>query len=242
MNNPIEVANYISERRQESGLTLNQLGAKVGYSGTMVSHWEKGKHLPAEEALRKIEAILGPYKTQVPQIEHSSIFSSWLRIEREKAGLSIQELATSSGVSYVSIWQIEHDKISIPRKQTIDKLEKALNKKFTYSKPAAIEQTKPNSMLGTFQEFNPYEINERPNEPGIYVLYDISERPIYVGQANKISARIKNHEDKFWFKPPIVQTAAYIKVSDEELRLGIETILIKFLKSNAVINKQNVDR
>jgi hypothetical protein len=41
---------------------------------------------------------------------------------------------------------------------------------------------------------------------------------------------------------PIVVTAAYIKVPEGELRKKFETILIRFLKRNAVINKQNVDR
>ena len=50
------------------------------------------------------------------------------------------------------------------------------------------------------------------------MLYDISERPIYVGQGSNIKKRIKDHQEKFWFKRPIVETAAYVEIKDEILR------------------------
>ena len=74
------------------------------------------------------------------------------------------------------------------------------------------------------------------------MLYDISERPVYVGEGGNVRRRIRDHEEKFWFKRPIVESASWIAVEDSDLRLKIEKTLIKFLKSNAVINKQNVDR
>ena len=74
------------------------------------------------------------------------------------------------------------------------------------------------------------------------MLYDISERPVYVGEGRDVRSRIKEHEEKFWFKQPIVESASWIKIKDSKLRSQIEKLLIKFLKSNAVLNKQNVDR
>lgn len=74
------------------------------------------------------------------------------------------------------------------------------------------------------------------------MLYDISERPIYVGQGSDIRNRIRAHQEKFWFKRPIVETAAYVKIEEKNLREKVEKLLIRFLKSNAVINKQNVER
>jgi len=80
----------------------------------------------------------------------------------------------------------------------------------------------------------------------LYVLYDISERPIYVGESNDIRKRIgdeqSGHWDKFWYKKPIVYSAAYIQIEDQELRKKIEAVIIKFMRSNAVINKQGVSR
>jgi hypothetical protein len=56
------------------------------------------------------------------------------------------------------------------------------------------------------------------------------------------SARPQRSQNPNWFKSPIVSTAAYIKIEEGGLRKKIETILIRFLKRNAVINKQNVER
>lgn len=96
--------------------------------------------------------------------------------------------------------------------------------------------------LGALEDFDPHEIEDRPALPGIYVFYDISDRPIYVGEAENVKRRIKDHEEKFWFKQPIVESASWIRIADGRLRRQIETLLIKFLKSNAVINKKDVDR
>lgn len=74
------------------------------------------------------------------------------------------------------------------------------------------------------------------------MFYDISERPIYVGKAQKISMRVKDHKEKFWFRSPVVANAAYVQINDKRLRHQVEQIMIKFLKKNAVINKQSVDR
>jgi transcriptional regulator with XRE-family HTH domain len=243
MARPKSKSKFIRERRQENGLTQQELADKLQVTQPTIAYWESGKGDPDAKTFKKIEKILGPLYTSSsslsPVIEQS-LFSSWLRTERTKSGLSIQELADRAKLPYATIWQIENDKISSPRQTTIKKIEKALHRDFTnnYDSDDSIEY----KGLVQFQEFNPYDTSERPNEPGVYVFYDISERPIYVGQGQKISQRIKEHEDKFWFKNPIVETAAYIKVSDKKLRESVETVLIKFLKSNAVINKQKVDR
>jgi len=96
--------------------------------------------------------------------------------------------------------------------------------------------------VGHFTPFNPHDKVAWPEDPGIYVFYDVSERPIYVGQGVNIAKRIKEHEEKFWFKHPIVAAGAYAIVRDEGVRVEVETLLIRFLKRNAIINKHHVDR
>jgi hypothetical protein len=39
--------------------------------------------------------------------------------------------------------------------------------------------------LGSLTDFDPYETQDWPQCAGVYVLYDISQRPIYVGKAEK---------------------------------------------------------
>jgi hypothetical protein len=96
--------------------------------------------------------------------------------------------------------------------------------------------------IGELTEFDPYDSERLPTIAGIYVLYDICQRPLYVGQGGSIDRRLRVHHDKFWFKSPIVESAAYVRIDDRLLRESVETLLIKFLKSNAVINKRFVER
>lgn len=85
-------------------------------------------------------------------------------------------------------------------------------------------------------------VSDHPTDPGIYVLYDISQRPIYVGQGKNVKKRMKAHAKTKWFIPEIVDSASWIRVEDCDLRKQIEELLIRFLKSNAIINKQHVER
>jgi hypothetical protein len=96
--------------------------------------------------------------------------------------------------------------------------------------------------VGEMTEFDPYDTSKFPTVAGIYVLYDICKRPLYVGQGRSIDRRLRVHHDKFWFKSPIVESAAYVRIDNRVLRESVETLLIKFLKSNAVINKRFVER
>ena len=77
--------------------------------------------------------------------------------------------------------------------------------------------------LGQLTDFDPHDANDRPTCPGVYVFYDISNRPIYVGKAKNISTRVRGHADKFWFKYPIVSHAAYVEIRDETLRNRVLT-------------------
>lgn len=242
MARPKSIHKFIRERRKETGYTLNDLGKKIGVTGATISNWEKGKSKPSQNELKKLTKYLGDFNKVNEVIpESSTSFGVWLRTVRTKKDMTIQELADKSNLPYVTIYQIENGKINSPRLNTKVKLERGLKEK--YSDFSENEKTDfQNKGIGEFLEFNPFDDNDRPTDPGIYVLYDVSERPIYVGEGQNIKSRIKDHIEKFWFKQPIVQTGAYIEVKDKDLRKDIETILIKFLKSNAVINKQNVDR
>jgi hypothetical protein len=107
----------------------------------------------------------------------------------------------------------------------------------------AAEQQAEISGVGQFVDFDPHDENDFPSEPGVYVFYDVSDRPIYVGESGDIKKRIRSgHTDKFWYRSPIVDKASYVRVDDQLLRRQIENALIKFLKSNAVINQRQVER
>jgi hypothetical protein len=69
------------------------------------------------------------------------------------------------------------------------------------------------------------------------VLYDISQRPIYIGQGINIAVRLTTISECFWYKDPIITYGSFIEVKDKTLRTQLELVLIKVLKNNAVVNK-----
>jgi transcriptional regulator with XRE-family HTH domain len=174
--------------------------------------------------------------------DDAATFGVWLGQARVGKGWSVPELAKRAHVSMPTVYAIEAGRIANPRDQTRRKLESALGQTMDAEVAAEVERQASVEGIGELVDFNPHDADDIPAEPGVYVLYDISQRPIYVGQGASIRTRLKDHEQKFWFKRPIVETGAYVVVRDDGFRQQIESLLIRFLKSNAVLNKQNVDR
>jgi transcriptional regulator with XRE-family HTH domain len=163
----------------------------------------------------------------------------------ERKGWTVVELAEHAGVSQATVYNLQNGRAENPRRSTIQKLEYALGEQLPKEFQEEIEEEseiRGIKGVGEFLDFDPHDVSEWPSEPGVYVFYDITKRPIYVGQGNNIAQRTKDHQTQKWFILPFVQSASYIKIDDKGTRLGIEKILIKFLKSNAVINRQNVNR
>lgn len=233
----------IRRAREREGLTQTALAEKVGVAQPTVAVWEAGKGL-SEANKKNLEQVLGPLthgqgaKAGTPSKTEISSFGVWLRDQRTKASMSITELAHSAGVSGQAISNIESGKIQNPQSATRDKLGKALKQSVPKDVIADTELDQAIAGLGALTDFEPDDKKNWPDCAGVYVLYDISQRPIYVGEGGNISLRLKAHFDKFWFKSPIVQYGSYIAVPDQKLRRQLEQVMIRFLKANAVINKQ----
>jgi transcriptional regulator with XRE-family HTH domain len=242
----------LAKARVRLGLSQKELGQKLNppLSQATISHWEQEHTLPSDEQKAQVKRILGAIPvigtfpadgTDDVAVSPSAI-GAWLNKHRLEQKLSVPELADKSGLSAVSIYNIESGRSQNPQRATVEKLEHALRVKLSAE---AKEEAKDDATIegvGEWFNFDPNSDSEWPNVAGIYVLYDISDRPIYVGQGQKISARLRDHQEKFWYRPPIVQNAAYVGITDKILREQIEKVLIKFLKSNAVLNQQNVER
>lgn len=240
----------LKKARLTEGLTQADVAKKLHVSGATISNWEAGKSNPSSIQRKQLSRLLGhvgdaPERTFGDETEGEgkpSPFGVWLRQSRYKADLSVHELAVCAGVSVPTIYFLENGRTQLPMEQTRKRLEQALKQNIPdeITKEAEAEQNIKG--LGSLTDFDPHAADDRPRCPGVYVFYDISERPVYVGKAKSIAKRVKAHEEKFWFKSPIVQRASFIEIKNAQLRHQIEQILIKFLKSNAVLNKQGVDR
>lgn len=229
----------IKELRIRAGWSQTELGKKIDVSAMTVSNWENRKSTPSTEQLEELARILGSGDPGAENANASPI-AAWVSKARISKGMSIPELANRADITPPALYRIESGGTRNLRSSTRKKLEKILGAMPDDAAAEAADEAAI-SGLGSLEDFDPHSDDERPSGPGIYVFYDISDRPIYVGQSGNVRKRIREHFDAFWFKRPIVENASWIKVEDQNLRRQIEEILIKFLKSNAVINKQHVD-
>jgi len=229
----------LKDARIQTGWSQKELADKIEVSQGTISNWENGKGEPNANQLKALHAVLdlGHDKTGVDV----SPLAAWLTKARSEKGWSVPELAHKAGLTPPAVYRIESGGTRNLRGSTREKLVRLLGPMPGETATAVSEEAEIEG-LGALEDFDPHDDDERPHEPGIYVFYDVSERPIYVGEGGNVRSRIRDHDEKFWFKRPIVESASWIKIADATLRKQIETLLIKFLKSNAVINKQNVER
>jgi transcriptional regulator with XRE-family HTH domain len=231
----------LREARIRVGLSQGELAEKLDVAQPTISNWERERGEPSEEQKKILRKVLDLAEGK-NSVADASPLAAWLTRARLAKGWSVPELAHNAGLTPPAVYRIESGGTRNLRAATRKKLENALAASVPEDTAKELAEEAEVQGLGALEDFDPHLDSDRPSEPGIYVLYDISERPVYVGEGGNVRKRIKDHEDKFWFKRPIVESASWIKVEDATLRNQIETLLVKFLKSNAVINKQNVER
>jgi len=170
-------------------------------------------------------------------------YTTWLDQKIYENDIRESDLAERSGVSYPTIRNIRLGKIRNPQNKTRVKLEHVLGT----PEPSVIKESVDSETIGrwgTLWGFDPHASRQDlPDSRGVYVFYDSTGRPVYVGSVTAggrtIADRVSEHYQKFWFKRPIVEQGAYIPIEDADLCHNIERILIKFLGDNALLNKKN---
>jgi transcriptional regulator with XRE-family HTH domain len=190
--------------------------------------------------LNEVLGGLTPASEAITEAESQTPVAAWLSRALAKKDLTVGELAAKADVSGPTVYNILAGRAQNPHPKTIAALERALGDTFESKQEA--QEASEIAGIGQLIDFNPYDQKEIPAKPGVYVLYDISQRPIYVGKASKIAARLNDHSTRFWYKRPLVETGAYVEIPNAVLRDQIETVLIQFLNNNAVINKHKTVR
>ena len=172
-----------------------------------------------------------------------SIFGDWLRREMHLKNISIGDLVEKTGITYTGIRNIVKGNTVSPRKETREKLAGALNEVIPPGVEAEIENQSISIPGFEWVDFTPTDLQTVPQSSGVYVFYDITDRPVYVGKSSKnVRIRVKDHQTRFWFKAPLVVRGAFLSVPDPDLCLKIETILIKFLGKHALLNTKGAVR
>lgn len=104
-----------------------------------------------------------------------------------------------------------------------------------------VEIVPENPDIGGITEHNPYDREDWPEGSGVYIFYDASERPVYVGQCQDIVTTLRDrymHDNRgpHWIRRPLVQTLKFLPIGDERIRKGIETAMIKSMKKYLLFN------
>lgn len=244
----VEWGASLKQARLQAEKTQLSLADAVSVSQPTISHWERGSGCPSEKQRETIEKFLGArlLDSGAPSdTEPATDLALWLKqslASKQAEGKTIGTIASESGVSVPTLYNILNATVAAPQPRTLTKLQDYFGQV-----PAEVAEeakaARDVGRLGAFSQFDPYDESSWPVEPGVYILYDISDRPIYVGKSrNSVASRLRDHQTRFWYKRPLVTHAAYIAVGDPELVLAIETLLIKVLRSMAVVNQKGVVR
>ncbi|MGB9609340.1 MAG: helix-turn-helix domain-containing protein [Bryobacteraceae bacterium] len=250
---PDQRSGLLREARIGAGMTQQELAGEINVTQATISNWENGSTPIPEAQWNQLCQVLPSLRGKAAQPDGNRIedgddmndlsLGYWLRSFRERHNLTRQQVAERCGLSPLTISNIEEGLIDKPQKRTISKL-KELAEQYKDT-PPDVPKEEPLEIpgVGELVEFDPHDPNSLPEDCGVYVFYDRAQRPVYIGKAENIRKRIlssSGHNDKFWFRAPVVQFGAYVKIADKQLRSSIEKLLIQFLRSGALINKQLV--
>jgi transcriptional regulator with XRE-family HTH domain len=227
----------LREARERQALSQAELGKKFGVSGGAVSSWENGTE-PRDEMRAQVEAWLEGEDKRADD-EGVDQFSEWLRTSREHKGLSRAELAEKADVSQQTIYLIETGRVSNPWKNTRDQLTKALG----VQPSSAVEEElreETETVFGSFSDFGPWDQSTIPEVACVYVYYDRTDRPVYVGETGNLQDRNRQHqENDKWCIRRLVDRGSYVETKTKEERKGLEKLLIQFLRRNTLFNRRH---
>jgi transcriptional regulator with XRE-family HTH domain len=109
--------------------------------------------------------------------------------------MSRADLAAISGVSYMQIWNLENGRTLNPQQTTQERFARAFGVDVPADVAAEAEREVAAQGPGSLIEFDPHDEGSLPMVASVYVFYDTSERPVYVGVARgrPIRDRVREH-------------------------------------------------
>jgi len=153
---------------------------KVGVSQVQISNWENGRGAPNERQLVLLNSLLGPLVGSEKDSSVSSDvspFGVWLSRVRSRLNLTPAEVAVKAGVSIPTIYNLESGRSDNPQRATIEKITQALGESPSEETVQATEAAAEIEGVGNLVDFDPHDDANFPSGPGVYVFYDVSQRP-----------------------------------------------------------------
>jgi transcriptional regulator with XRE-family HTH domain len=236
-----DVAKWISKHRVKKDWTQKKLADELNVSQTLISFWEKGSQRPNAEMREKLVEVFGAGFRDEETFGMS--LGEWLRSKREERKLTMGELAQKTGLSWPAIKLIEDGVTQSPHRKTVEALEKVLGELPSVQSKDFEDERKVAGFdligINDIDDWQAEASRTREKIPCIYIIYDKSNRPVYIGQTDNLYRRFKNHEREFWWKKPIAHRYAYIVVEDAKFRRDVEKVMIKLVGTHALMNEQH---
>ena len=197
---------------------------------------------PSEEMMEKLRIAIDKIKSGLPnqeeEIEEEEFdFAEWLKFQMEAKSLSGNRLAKLVGCHNTTISAILNRRIENPSNEMMERIRNALQEEI----PEAVtndlnEKKKFDNKNDVWDDFNPHDHDSIPNKPGVYVIQPY-ECCAICWKGTECSFKNRLPQRKKWFLEDIIEYGMLFYSDDENERKKIEDILIKFLRTNAWLNK-----
>jgi hypothetical protein len=234
------------------GYSQKMIGESLNVSGAVVSLLKNEKY-PASldryvQGLKKLlddAGVSDDVGYRRASGRRSTSYGEWLAEQVEKLDLTPAALAQNAGLSTLTVNYILDGTTSNPQSGTrrrIDAAVKALagsaGKKVASAPPPSVSSDEIFSGI----PFSEQEINQVPDEKGVYAIHDRRGYPTYIGQG-KVRSRLKNHKDhKAFVDQRVASSFSYVilkkgDAADEQAR-WLENLVTKFAGNTVLLNKK----
>lgn len=198
---------------------------------------------PSEQMMEKLRVAIDQIKSGISsheeEVEENDFdFAEWLTFQMEAKSLSGTQLSKLAGCHNTTISAILNRRIENPSNEMMEKIRTALQEEIPLVVTNDLnEKKKFDNKQDVWDDFNPHDHDSIPNKPGVYALFSPTNIVLYVGKAQNVRSRIASHREKKWFLQDIIEYGMLFYSDNENERKKIEDILIKFLRTNAWLNK-----
>lgn len=235
---------WLRSESEELGISGYALSKHAGCHPRTVTMICKGEiKNPSEQMMEKLRVAIDQIKSGISnheeEVEENDFdFAEWLRFQMEAKSLSCTQLSKLAGCHNTTISAILNRRIENPSNEMMEKIRTALQEEIPLVVTNDLnEKKKFDNKQDVWDDFNPHDHDSIPNKPGVYALFSPTNIVLYVGKAQNVRSRIASHREKKWFLQDIIEYGMLFYSDDENERKKIEDILIKFLRTNAWLNK-----
>jgi transcriptional regulator with XRE-family HTH domain len=241
----------------------SRIAEALSVSQATVSNWLRTGTVNSKysEALRKLRTELmttaGEKSATAPRAGElrpaDTQYGDWLRAELERQGINAVDLAARTGIHINTILSLLEGRTEKPQQRTRRQIDKALQS----AQPAGVDSVSQrpadeDTWYYIGLQWTNDEIEQVPDEPGVYIIHDRLGRPAYIGVAHKgaggIRARLRKHNELRWTSDRRVANsfsyalAGRMPSSDpSQLAKSLEKLLIKFMGNAILINERDVE-